>query len=192
MRRLLFVLFLHSFGTFFTGNGCINKTGIVSSLCCADFYLKEGECTPCLNGYYGPNCIYMCPYPYFGRRCLEGPCQCPKENCDAETGCRSSIVKSTRSTDDHTEEQLSKSTKINHFEQINQKIIEGNERRKTNRTLFADDFLSTVLLTFAGTAISCFLLFAIGSQIKSTLQIKRRKNYHHTPELHVCTQGIYM
>lgn len=44
----------------------------------------------CLNGFYGPNCMFICPYPYFGRRCLEGPCQCSKENCDAKTGCRSS------------------------------------------------------------------------------------------------------
>lgn len=99
------------------------------------------------------------------------------------------ILKSTRSTADHAEES-SISTKGNHLEQINQNIVERNGRRKTNRRLFANDFLSTVLITFTGTAISCFLLFAIGSHIKSRLLIKRRKNSYHTPELHVCTHGI--
>lgn len=98
------------------------------------------------------------------------------------------ILKSTRSTVDRTEEQLSKSTKINHHEEINQKIFERNGRRKTNRRQFAADFLSTVLITFVGTAISCFLLFSIISQIKSRQLIKRREN--QTSELCVCTHGI--
>nr|XP_034300307.1 uncharacterized protein LOC105330133 [Crassostrea gigas] len=151
-----------------------------------------GKCTPCLNGYYGPNCSHMCSYPKFGRRCLDGPCQCPKENCDARTGCRQSntILTSTRSTVYHTEEQSFMSTKSNLHEEINQNMIEINGRGKTNRRLFADNFLSTVLITFVGTAISCFLLFSIGSQIKSRLLIKRRQNSHHTPELHVCTHRI--
>lgn len=32
----------------------------------------------------------MCPYPSFGQDCLEGLCQCPRDNCDAKTGCRTS------------------------------------------------------------------------------------------------------
>lgn len=43
----------------------------------------------CLSGYYGPNCVHTCPFPSFGRRCLEGTCQCPEENCDPISGCRS-------------------------------------------------------------------------------------------------------
>lgn len=82
------------------------------------------------------------------------------------------------------------STKSNLHEETNQNMIEINGRGKTNRRLFADDFLSTVLITFVGTAISCFLLFLIGSQIKSRLLIKRRHNSQHTSELHVCTHRI--
>lgn len=29
----------------------------------------------------------MCPYPTYGRRCLDGKCTCPKEYCNANTGC---------------------------------------------------------------------------------------------------------
>lgn len=100
------------------------------------------------------------------------------------------ILTSTKSTVDRTEEQSFTSTKSNLHEEINQNMIEINGRGKTNRRLFADNFLSTVLITFVGTAVSCFLLFSIGSQIKSRLLIKRRQNSHHTPELHVCTHRI--
>lgn len=184
--------FYKVFGTYFTEDDFIKKTLKISTSCGADYYLKMGKCTPCLDGYYGPNCIQMCPYPKFGRRCLDGPCQCPKENCDTRTGCRRSntFLTSTRSTVDRTEEQSFTSTKSNLHEETNQNMIEINGRGKTNRRLFADDFLSTVLITFVGTAISCFLLFSIGSQIKSRLLIKRSQNSYHTPELHVCTHRI--
>lgn len=52
--------------------------------------IKKVLFAACLSGYYGPYCSYMCPYPYFGQYCSEGQCQCPKENCDAKTGCRTS------------------------------------------------------------------------------------------------------
>lgn len=100
------------------------------------------------------------------------------------------ILTSTRSTVERTEEQSFMSTKSNLHEEINQNMIEMNGRGKTNLRLFADNFLSTVLITFVGTAISSFLLFSIGSQIKSRLLIKRRQNSHHIPELHVCTHRI--
>lgn len=41
-----------------------------------------------MSGYYGPNCNFTCPYPSFGRKCLEGKCQCQEENCDPISGCR--------------------------------------------------------------------------------------------------------
>lgn len=100
------------------------------------------------------------------------------------------ILTSTRSTVDRTEEQSFMSTKSNLHEETNQNMIEINGRGKSNRRLFADNFLSTVLITFVGTAISCFLLFSIGSQIKSRLLIKMSQNSQHTPELHVCTHRI--
>lgn len=48
-------------------------------------------------------------------------------------------------------------------------MIEINGRGKTNRRLFAGNFLSTVLITFVGTAICCFLLFSIGFQSRPVL-----------------------
>lgn len=62
------------------------KLGI-STQCCADFYMKGKKCIPCPKGYFGLNCSYMCPYPTYGRRCLDGKCTCPKEYCNANTGC---------------------------------------------------------------------------------------------------------
>lgn len=41
----------------------------------------------CPRGYFGLNCSYMCPYPTYGRRCLDGKCSCPKEYCNAKNGC---------------------------------------------------------------------------------------------------------
>lgn len=87
MRQIVWFTFFLILPCFFTEEDC--STSGDSNECCADFYIKDGKCTPCLSGYYGPNCVFTCPYPSFGRRCLEGKCQCPRENCDPVTGCRS-------------------------------------------------------------------------------------------------------
>nr|XP_022325258.1 scavenger receptor class F member 1-like [Crassostrea virginica] len=58
-----------------------------STLCCADFYEVDGKCTPCPSGYFGPSCSHTCPYPKYGRRCLEGECQCPESMCNPTAGC---------------------------------------------------------------------------------------------------------
>ena len=41
----------------------------------------------CSEGFFGPNCSISCPYPSYGRRCLDGDCNCSKELCDARNGC---------------------------------------------------------------------------------------------------------
>ncbi|XP_062595700.1 uncharacterized protein LOC134257064 [Saccostrea cucullata] len=58
-------------------------------ICSADYYLKDGRCKPCPQGYFGPKCEHTCPYPTFGYRCLEGPCGCSKEQCNNTHGCLS-------------------------------------------------------------------------------------------------------
>uniref|UniRef100_K1PXY9 Uncharacterized protein n=1 Tax=Magallana gigas TaxID=29159 RepID=K1PXY9_MAGGI len=73
------------FVTHFIEEDCL-KLGI-STQCCADFYMKGKKCIPRPKGYFGLNCSYMCPYPTYGRRCLDGKCTCPKEYCNANTGC---------------------------------------------------------------------------------------------------------
>ncbi|XP_078323101.1 uncharacterized protein LOC144622324 [Crassostrea virginica] len=64
-----------------------------STFCCAGFYEDGGKCTPCGSGYFGPNCSHACPYPKYGRRCLEGECRCPEPICDPVAGCAISKYK---------------------------------------------------------------------------------------------------
>ncbi|XP_034300312.2 uncharacterized protein [Magallana gigas] len=85
VQNLLWIIIFLSNQSSSTGEDCL-KSGN-SSECCADFFMKEGKCTPCPNGYIGPNCDFTCPYPSYGRRCVEGDCECPKELCNPETGC---------------------------------------------------------------------------------------------------------
>ncbi|XP_062595765.1 uncharacterized protein LOC134257132 [Saccostrea cucullata] len=79
---------------------CLVSVGIVSVLikdaflcitngtqCCADFYNDNGECKECPVGYFGPNCTHRCQYPRYGRRCLQGNCNCSKEECSLAVGC---------------------------------------------------------------------------------------------------------
>ncbi|XP_078316136.1 uncharacterized protein LOC144620163 isoform X2 [Crassostrea virginica] len=47
---------------------CLQGT---STRCCADFYFDDGTCKPCEIGYFGPNCGKTCPYPTYGRKCVE-------------------------------------------------------------------------------------------------------------------------
>lgn len=48
------------------------------------FYVKF---IACQNGYFGINCISKCPYPRYGRKCMEGDCNCAEEVCDVGIGC---------------------------------------------------------------------------------------------------------
>ncbi|XP_078320899.1 uncharacterized protein LOC144621449 isoform X7 [Crassostrea virginica] len=58
-----------------------------STVCSVNFYIKERKCTPCSDGFFGPNCSISCPFPSYGRRCLDGECHCSKELCDPRNGC---------------------------------------------------------------------------------------------------------
>ncbi|XP_056010697.1 uncharacterized protein LOC125678180 [Ostrea edulis] len=84
LTRLLIHLFIQAYfpPTTYTKNQMLPK-------CRPDFmWLKDtGRCVECLLGYYGPECIYKCPYPSFGRRCLDGVCNCSREFCNVSTGC---------------------------------------------------------------------------------------------------------
>lgn len=42
----------------------------------------------CQIGYYWENCIYACPYPYYGHYCLQ-KCTCTTERCNFMYGCNS-------------------------------------------------------------------------------------------------------
>uniref|UniRef100_A0A8W8LBJ5 Uncharacterized protein n=1 Tax=Magallana gigas TaxID=29159 RepID=A0A8W8LBJ5_MAGGI len=85
MQKVLWIIIFLSYQCSSTGEDCL-KSGN-NSKCCADFFMKEGKCTPCPNGNFGPNCDFTCPYPSYGRRCMEGNCDCPKDLCSPETGC---------------------------------------------------------------------------------------------------------
>ena len=43
--------------------------------------------TACKSGYFGPNCGKTCPYPLYGRKCVDGECNCPRHKCDVASGC---------------------------------------------------------------------------------------------------------
>ncbi|XP_022333971.2 uncharacterized protein LOC111130957 isoform X2 [Crassostrea virginica] len=58
-----------------------------STKCCADFYFDDGTCKPCKIGYFGPNCGTKCPYPKYGRKCVDGNCNCSRIQCDFAVGC---------------------------------------------------------------------------------------------------------
>nr|XP_022329625.1 uncharacterized protein LOC111128343 [Crassostrea virginica] len=60
---------------------------VSSTECCADFYFEDGFCKPCKSGYFGPNCGKTCPYPLYGRKCVDGKCNCPPHQCDVGSGC---------------------------------------------------------------------------------------------------------
>lgn len=111
MRQMVWFTFFLIFPCYSIEEDC--STSNDSNVCCADFFFKDGKCTPCLSGYYGPNCIWTCPYPSFGRRCLEGKCSCPLEICDPVTGCRS-------------EESTRKNNYESIFERKTSKEYEGN------------------------------------------------------------------
>ncbi|XP_062621852.1 uncharacterized protein LOC134283419 [Saccostrea cucullata] len=56
--------------------------------CCADeMLIANNTCVPCRPGFHGANCTRMCDYPYYGTKCLDGECACPREFCDKATGC---------------------------------------------------------------------------------------------------------
>ncbi|XP_078314737.1 uncharacterized protein LOC144619742 isoform X3 [Crassostrea virginica] len=63
---------------------CLQKD---STNCCADFYFDAGTCKPCKIGYFGPNCGKTCPYPKYGRKCVDGICTCSESQCDFAVGC---------------------------------------------------------------------------------------------------------
>lgn len=54
---------------------------------CLSVFLFVCNFIACPRGYFGLDCSYLCPYPTYGRRCLDGKCSCPKEYCNAKTGC---------------------------------------------------------------------------------------------------------
>lgn len=41
----------------------------------------------CKIGYFGPNCGKKCPYPKYGRKCVDGNCNCSENQCDFAVGC---------------------------------------------------------------------------------------------------------
>jgi hypothetical protein len=46
--------------------------------------------TECPDGYFGPSCEQLCPYPTFGKDC-QMECNCSKKVCSPRLGCKGSI-----------------------------------------------------------------------------------------------------
>nr|XP_022295387.1 multiple epidermal growth factor-like domains protein 10 [Crassostrea virginica] len=65
---------------------CVRK-GI--KVCCSGYIWNETTriCDECPPGYSGTDCEFMCYPPYYGARCLQ-TCQCPRDLCDAVSGCK--------------------------------------------------------------------------------------------------------
>lgn len=41
----------------------------------------------CPSGYFGIDCLFSCPYPFFGRLCTQ-KCNCGQSECDFIKGCQ--------------------------------------------------------------------------------------------------------
>ncbi|XP_052681416.1 multiple epidermal growth factor-like domains protein 10 [Crassostrea angulata] len=67
------------------------------------------QCIPCLSGYLSTNCEIQCPFPYFGRNCIN-KCNCGIEDCHHVNGCKiiseqtnySNILTTTNERQNHT------------------------------------------------------------------------------------------
>nr|XP_022291316.1 uncharacterized protein LOC111102740 [Crassostrea virginica] len=127
-----------------------------STVCSADFYIKEGKCTPCSDGFFGPNCSISCPFPSYGRRCLDGECNCSKEICDPRNGCvyerHNKEIQKYNTYEVYTVRERNRTTTVAGFELNIQKSI--NVQDSSN-----NDDQSTVLIVVA--VIGAFIIIAL-------------------------------
>lgn len=49
-------------------------------------WLYENVFTECETGKIGPKCEIVCPYPWYGKRCLS-KCNCREDHCNPADGC---------------------------------------------------------------------------------------------------------
>nr|XP_034332851.1 platelet endothelial aggregation receptor 1-like [Crassostrea gigas] len=57
--------------------------------CCPGYFwnYRKNTCEPCMPGYHGINCTFICPYPSYGHGC-QGLCDCNEDMCDVSNGCQ--------------------------------------------------------------------------------------------------------
>lgn len=180
MRQMVWFTFFLIFPCYSMEEDC--STSNDSNVCCADFFFKDGKCTPCLSGYYGPNCDFTCPYPSFGRRCLEGKCLCPQKNCDPVTGCRSEVSTRKNNYDFIFERKTSKEYEgnvnspsiIEENPQSDEKIKESDENKSPpSSPVIVTSVVAAVIII----ALVAVILFQVKGRIQArmqTLDTKRR------------------
>lgn len=166
MQIVFWIISFLSYQSSSTGEDCL-KSG-KNSECCADFFMKEGKCTPCPIGYFGPNCMFTCPYPSYGRRCLDGECECSKELCYPETGCVNEPI--TQKYSDNL--SFEKTT----FSEVNNAIFTGPKRDNSiNMDFKKSESSSTVVVVIS---VICTIII-ISLVIVIVLQMKGKLHTHN-------------
>lgn len=74
----------------------------------------------CPSGYFGINCLFNCPYPFFGRLCTH-KCNCNQSECDFIKGCQNHgktiFSFSKRLIQHHFNQNMNKFTSYKYFKQ---------------------------------------------------------------------------
>ncbi|XP_061164911.1 uncharacterized protein LOC133173853 [Saccostrea echinata] len=193
-------LFVHwitiilSFQKIFGVENCLKS--VTSSVCCADYYVENGNCVPCPIGLFGPNCTHTCPYPSYGHRCLEGICQCPQELCDSKTGCRNpSKDKQISST--HLTSITTRSVPLSNHRAVLGNLStstspkEINVKKSEDNKIGSDDNKAgsaavMTVISVIGVLIVCLLIVVIVFQIKGKIKMRIKKPTNRGP--HVTSQ----
>ncbi|XP_061164909.1 uncharacterized protein LOC133173852 [Saccostrea echinata] len=150
------------------------KTGKATS-CCADYHVLDGKCVPCPSGTFGPDCNYVCTYPDYGRRCLDGKCQCPKEICDPSEGCKKELIISKT----NTISILTLSSSLpNSTSEYNVQNNNRNLTRQVKGVLIKENSSSTVVVAVISAIcvlVIGFLIVVLLVQLKGKITIRLEK-----------------
>ncbi|XP_062580337.1 uncharacterized protein LOC134242265 [Saccostrea cucullata] len=188
LRIIVIVILFHSSAT----ENCL-KTGEATS-CCADYHVLDGKCVPCPSGTFGPDCKYICTYPDYGRRCLDGKCQCPKENCDPAEGCKdhSIIPKSNTLSILLSSPSITNSTFEYNLRNNNKNLTSQVEIKDTSKDKEESSSTVMAVISVIGVLVIGFLIAVIVVQLKGKITIRLekkslRRNSKVTSHRHVDT-----
>ncbi|XP_078311026.1 uncharacterized protein LOC111102739 [Crassostrea virginica] len=159
-----------------------------STACSVNFFVKDGKCTTCPDGFLGHNCSSNCPYPGYGRLCLGGTCACSRELCDPSSGC---INDASTLNIENGKEQVQK-IQSNDTQLTTVSVFEKTELR--HRELKEPKMTSSVTITLAvaGSCIIIALLAILLIQKNGYRKIRKnalfsKRGSHVTSQRHVDT-----
>ncbi|XP_078320935.1 uncharacterized protein LOC144621481 [Crassostrea virginica] len=168
----------------FQKNGGLSSSTSIE--CSVNFYVKDGKCTTCPDGFLGHNCSSICPYPGYGRLCIAGKCACSKELCDPSSGCFNDAstlnlenIKKQVQTIQSIDAKL---TTVIIFEKTERNPKELKEPKTTSSV--------TIALAVAGSFIIIALLAILLKQRNGYINIRKgvsKRGSHVTSQRHVDT-----